>query len=153
MANEKQDTWIAKAQFDSKDFDSNIRKSQKSLQDFKKELNFDDAVRQMEGVAGKNGILESMANNLKKLTNEIAGIGNISTFIQQKIKGAWQGAANSVQSFVNSLTVAQKEAGAQKYDRVLKAVQTIKNATGDTEDYVLSLACMPISPLSQGVSQ
>lgn len=137
MASEQvHDKFVAEAQFDSKDFDKNIRKSQKTLEDFKKSLNFEDAVGQMEELHQSSGLLEGMAKNLKKLTSEIAGIGSISAYVQGKIKNAWQGAANSVENFAKSLTVVQKQAGAEKYDKLLKAVQTIKNATGDAEEYV-----------------
>lgn len=137
MADERvHDKYVAEAQFDSRDFDKNIRKSQKTLEDFKKSLNFEDAVGQMQDLQHSSGLLSGMAKNLKKLTNEIAGIGSISAFVQQKIQAAWHGAANSVENFAKSLTSVQRQAGAEKYDKLLKAVQTIKNATGDAEEYV-----------------
>lgn len=136
MAADMKDNRIVEMQFDSRDFDRNIRKSQKTLEDFKKSLNFDNAVEQMQEVGQASGILEGMAANLKKLTQEMVGIGTISGFVKGKIKKAWQDAANSVEGFTKSLTTAQKVEGEAKYDKLLKSVQTIKNATGDAEEYV-----------------
>ena len=140
MADQTKDTRVVEMQFDSRDFDKNIRKSQKSLEDFKKELNFDDAVKQMQSLDTEgNSILQNMARNLQKLTTELTGVGSVSSYIAQKIKGAWQGAMNSVEGFAKSLTTVQKAAGEEKYNKLLKAVQTIKNATGDTENAVYSV--------------
>lgn len=133
---EVMDDRIVRMRFDNKDFDKNIQKSQKTLEDFKKELNFDDAVRQMQGFAETSKILTSMSDNIRKLSDHFAGIGTLSEYIAGKVKQAWHGALNSVESFTKSLTVVQKQAGSEKYDGLLKAVQTIKSATGDTEDFV-----------------
>ena len=48
MPNREKDTRVVEMQFDSKDFDKNIRSSQKTLEDFKKSLNFDNAAGQMQ---------------------------------------------------------------------------------------------------------
>lgn len=139
MANKDVDSRIVEMQFDGSDFDKGIRKSQKSLEDFKKSLNFDDAAKQMETLSesGSFGdVINGMAKNIKKLATEFTGIGNLSTFIAQKIKHAWQDAFNSVERFAKSLTSDQITEGSKKYDGLLKSVQTIKNATGDSEDYV-----------------
>ena len=145
MANKQNDvdTRIVEMQFDSKDFDKNIRKSQKNLDDFKKSLNFDKASKQMQGFAGSmqefgdsTGVFANMAKNIQKLAKEFTGIGSIGTYIAQKIKSAWQGALGSVESFAKSLTTVQQQVGHEKYDKLLKSVQTIKNATGEAESVV-----------------
>lgn len=130
------DSVIAKAVFDNKEFDSNIKKSQKSLEDFKKDLNFDDASKQMMDFSTASKSILQMAADIGKLTNELTGIGKLSTYVAKKIKAAWQGALNSTEQFAKSLTVVQEKAGGEKYDGLLKAVQTIKNATNETEDEV-----------------
>lgn len=43
---------------------------------------------------------------------------------------------HSVEGFMKSLTTVQMQEGSNKYNGLLKSVQTIKNATGDAEDYV-----------------
>ena len=137
------DTRIVEAQFDSRDFDKNIRQSQKTLDDFKKALDFEDAAKQMQEVTEQGGpmgeMFDKLAANVQKLANEFTGIGSISTFVAQKIKAAWQDAANSVERFIKSLTTAQIQEGNKKYEGLLRSVQTIKNATGDTEAEVYSV--------------
>jgi hypothetical protein len=134
------ETKIVEAQFRSEDFDKNIRKSTKNLEDFKRSLRFDDAANQMRQVTEQGesmmGVFSNMASNIEKLSNEFTGIGSLSTYVAQKIKSAWQDAMHSVEGFVKSLTSVQMQEGSKKYDGLLKAVQTIKNATGDAEDYV-----------------
>lgn len=123
------DSRIVEMQFDSKDFDKNIQKSQKTLEDFKKMLNFDDASKQMESFAKSSDVLSSMAANIQKLTDNFAGIGNIGTEVAKKIHKAWTGALRSVEQFGKSLTVVQAQRGfSDKYQGLLKSVQTITNA-------------------------
>ena len=137
------DTRVVEMQFDSKDFDKNIRKSQKTLEDFKQSLNFEDAARQMsvmtQTTEQSNSLIAGMAENIKKLTNELAGFGNIGTFIAKQVKKAWEGALKSVGNFVKGLTTDQVSEGTKKYEKLLKSVQTIKNATGDSEQEVYSV--------------
>lgn len=134
---EVMDDRIVRMQFDSKNFDKNIQKSQKTLEDFKKELNFDDAARQMRGFAEASSVLTSMSDNLQKLSDHFAGIGTVSEYVAGKIKHAWQGALNSVEQFTKSLTTVQTGKGFDKYQGLLKSVQTITNAIeGVTEDQV-----------------
>ena len=140
MANKDVDTRIVEMQFDAKDFDKGIKQSTKNLEDFKKELNFDDGIKQMADVVGQsapmNRAILDMAKNIGKLATEFTGLGSVSTFIAQKVKNAWEGAANSVERFVKSMTSDQIRAGSDKYDRLLKSVQTIMNATGESEENV-----------------
>ena len=140
MANQEVDNRIVEMQFDAKDFDKNIRKSQKNLEDFKQALNFADAAKQMQQVAEStspvtNAIM-GMAQNVKNLSKEFLGIGRLSTYIAKKVKNAWQGALGSIERFAKSLSTAQVGVGKDKYEGLLRSVQTIKNATGDTEEYV-----------------
>lgn len=140
MSNQDIDRRIVEMQFDAKDFDKNIRKSQKNTEDFKKSLNFEQAAKQMQNVVTAtepvNSAILGMAKNIKDLTNEFLGIGKVSTYIAKKIKEAWQGALRSVEQFGRSMTTVQISEGKVKYEGLLKSVQTIKNATGDAEEYV-----------------
>jgi len=142
MANDTEKR-IVEMQFDNKDFDKNIRKSQKTLEDFKKSLNFDDAATQMKSFADStdpaNNVIQNMAKNVEKLAKEFAGIGSISAYVAQKIKKTWQDALGSVERFTKSLTTDQISEGSNKYNKVLKSVQTIKNATGEAEEVVYSV--------------
>lgn len=142
MADKAVDNLIVEMQFDGKDFDKNIRKSQKNLEDFKKSLNFEDAAKQMETLSdgGEFGsMFQNLTKNVQKLAKEFTGIGTIGSFVAQKLKHAWQDAANSVLAFTKSMTSDQITEGSKKYDGLLKSVQTIKNATGDAEETVYSV--------------
>jgi phage tail tape-measure protein len=132
------DNRVVQMQFDNKDFDKNIQKSQKSLEDFKKSLNFDDASSQMRAFAQSTNVLSTMADNIQKLTNNFVGIGNIGTEVAKKIHSAWTGAMRSVEQFTKSLTTVQMKTGfEEKYQGSLKAVQTILNAVeNSTENQV-----------------
>lgn len=140
VANTERDTRIVEMQFDAKDFDKGIRQSQKTLNDFKKDLDFEDASKQMESFNkegnGLMGMFSSMAKDINKLTKEFAGVGGISTYIAKKIKSAWEGALNSVERFAKSLTSDQIKAGMQKFEDLQQSVQTIKSATGESEEQV-----------------
>lgn len=140
MADERMvDSRIVEMQFDGKDFDKGIKKSQKTLEEFKKCLDFSDAAKQMEAVSSSGPLgnaISSIAANVKKLTKEFTGIGSIAVYVAQKIKKAWQGALDSVHGFLKSMTSAQVDVGREKYDKLLKSVQTIMNATGDSEEVV-----------------
>lgn len=69
------ETKIVEAQFRSEDFDKNIRKSTKNLEDFKRSLRFDDAANQMRQVTEQGesmmGVFTNMASNIEKLSNGI----------------------------------------------------------------------------------
>ena len=140
MANKEVDKRIVEMQFDGKDFDKNIRASQKNLEDFKASMNFDDAAKQMASVAEVsnpiNNAIMSMSKNLGKLAKEFTGVGSVGSFVAKKIKGAWQGAINSTERFLKSLTSEQITEGKKKFDMLTKSVMTIKNATHETEEEV-----------------
>lgn len=143
MPNVEVEKRILEAQFQNKDFNKNIRKSQKTLEDFKKSMNFDDAVQQMQNVTDQGTPMSKMftdlSHNVKRLADEFTGIGHLSTYIAQRVKSAWQGALRDVEQFSKSLTTAQIGVGSDKYDKLLKSVQTIMNATGDAEEDVYSV--------------
>lgn len=137
---ETKDTYELQAIFDSKHFDDKIRQSQKTVEDFKKSLNFDSASKQMQGfVEGGSNVasaIMSMAENVGKLTQDLVGFGNLTTYLKKRVKTLWEEAARSAENFAKSLTLVQKNVGSDKYDRLLKSVQTIKNATNESEEVV-----------------
>ena len=92
MADKAVDNRIVEMQFDGKDFDKNIRKSQKNLEDFKKSLNFEDAAKQMETLSdgGEFGsMFQNLTKNVQKLAKEFTGIGTVGSYVAQKLKHAW----------------------------------------------------------------
>lgn len=130
------DREIVQMQFDNKAFDSNIQQSQKTLEEFKKTLNFEDVARQMQSFSQAMAVLPKMATDIGALASRLTGFGSINDFVVKKIRETWESAANGILNFGKSLTTVQEHAGFTKYDGLLQAVQTIKNATGDAESYV-----------------
>ena len=140
VANNEKDTRIVEMQFDAKDFDKGIKQSTKNLEDFKKELNFEDVAKQMtsfsDEVSSIKGAITSMAADIRKLQVEFTGVGKLSNKIAKDIKKAWEGALDSVKRFAKSLTTDQISAGMEKFEKLQTSVQTIKAATGESEEQV-----------------
>lgn len=132
------DTRIVEMQFDNKDFEKNIETSQRSLERFKEELNFEDTSRSLDQFSrAANGLsFETLANNLQKLTDKFTGLGTVSEFVLSKVRGTLEDAANQLLGFGDMMTNVQMQAGMTKYELLNKSVQTIKNATGDAEETV-----------------
>ena len=139
MANGNNDTRIVEMQFDNKDFEKNIAKSQKSLEKFKKELNFEEASRGMDkfskSVKDADGF-DSLANNIQKLTDKFTGLGKASEFVMSRVRRSLESMGDKVISFTQSLTTVQQQAGFVKYESLNKAVQTLKSATGKEEQEI-----------------
>ena len=66
------DTRIVQMQFDNRQFEKNIRTSEKSLERFKKYLDFDACERSLSkfGKAAEQLTFDKMADNLQKLTDK-----------------------------------------------------------------------------------
>lgn len=129
------DTRIVQMEFDNKDFERDIAVSQKSLEKFKEELDFEDATKQMEDFSKSADSLtfDTLADNIQKLTDKFTGLGNIGEFVMSKIRSSIESTINSAIAFGNSMTTMQVQAGKGKYEMLNKSVQTIKNATDESE--------------------
>ena len=133
------DTRIVEMQFQNRDFEKNISQSQKSLEKFKKELNFDDTSKGMDKFTKSLKSMKSddgfgvMADNLQKLTDKFTGLGTVSEFVLSRIRRGLESMGDKVISFMNSMTTVQAQAGFTKYESLNKAVQTLKSATGKEE--------------------
>ena len=136
------DTRIVQMQFENRDFERNIAKSQKSLEKFKKELNFKETSKGMDkfskSVKDMDGF-ESLANNIQKLTDKFTGLGTMSEFVLSRVRRSLEGMGDKVISFANSLTTVQQQAGFVKYESLNKAVQTLKSATGKEESEIYGI--------------
>lgn len=129
------DNRVVRMQFENAQFERNIAKSKRSLADFKKELNFKETAAGLQNVFSKLNSLDlnGLINNVGKLADKFTGIGHISEMVMTQIQGNIRNAIASMSNFVDSMTTAQINAGKAKYELLNKSVQTIKNATGDTE--------------------
>lgn len=129
------DTRVVQMEFDNSKFDRNIRESQKTLDDFKEDLDFDDAINQMERFEKSSNSMkfDSLVDNIDKLASKFTGLGDIGEFAASKIRSAWEGALNKVIAFGKSISIDQMDPGMQKYEQLNKSVQTIMAATGREE--------------------
>jgi len=132
------DTRVVEMQFQNKDFEKNIATSQKSLNRFKKDLNFDDTSKGLEkfGKSMDSLKFDKFFDNIQRLTDKFTGIGDIGEFMISKIRHSLEEAANSAIRFSKSLTFDQVDAGKEKFEQLNKSIQTIKAATGKTEEEV-----------------
>lgn len=135
------DTRIVQMQFDNRDFERDIAKSEKSLTKFKKLLNFEDCEESLEefSKATKHMTFDSMAENLQRLTDKFTGLGTVSEYIISRIRHGLENAASSAKRFVDSMTIEQLNAGMEKFGQLNKNVQTIMAATGRSEEDVYTV--------------
>lgn len=130
------DTRIVEMQFENRDFERNISESKRSLERFKKELNFDEATKGIEkfsNAVSDTTVFNKMSDSIAKLSERFTGIGSVGDYVARKIRSAWEGAADSVGRFIQSMTTAQTSAGFGKYETLNKSVQTLKSATQKDE--------------------
>ena len=130
------DTRIVQMQFDNKDFEKNIAKSQSSLDKFKKSLNFDAVGKGLSNFENsvKNLAFDSLNNNIQKLTDKFTGLGRASEYVLSRIRASLEGVALQAEQFVKSLTMEQVRVGQNKYDALTKSVQTIVASESASEE-------------------
>lgn len=131
------DKRVVEMNFENKEFEKNIGTSQKSLEKFKKELNFDETSRGMKKFShemnGLDSVFTKMSSNLQKLADKFTGLGNIGEFFLSKIRRRFESMIDSSMRFAKSLTFDQIAAGKEKFESLNKSVRTIMAATGKTE--------------------
>ena len=135
------DTKIVQMKFENSQFERNIAKSTKSLADLKKELKFGETSNGLKKFFHSlNGIdLSGLTNNIAKLTDKFTGLGHVSEMVLTEIQSKIRGMVSQVMSFVDSMTTAQITIGKGKYEQLNKSVQTIINATGESEQTVYAI--------------
>ena len=128
-------------QFENRQFEKNIAKSKKSLEDFKKAMNFEDTSRNMEDFARSTNRLsfDGLASNIQKLTDRFTGLGDAGDYVLRRIRASIEGAAMQVETFVKELSTAQIKVGEGKYDALNKAVMTIVSTGKYTEEQAYSV--------------
>lgn len=135
------DTRIVQMQFDNRKFEKNIRTSEKSLDRFKKLLNFDSCEKSLDkfGKAAENLTFSKMEDNLQRLTDKFTGLGTVSEYVLSQVRHGLESAAAKAQQFFKSMTIEQVNAGFEKFGRLNKSVQTIMAATGRAEKDVYTV--------------
>lgn len=135
------DRRIIQMQFENKKFEKNIAKSTKSVEDFKKAMNFEEVTSGMKKFAeGTKNLtiagFDKLTNNIQKLTDKFTGLGTLSELVLSQIRRGIEHLAAEFSHFISSMTTAQVSAGMDKYNMLNKSVQTIKAATGESEETV-----------------
>ena len=132
------DTRIVQMQFDNKDFERNIKTSEKSLDKFKKYLDFDKCEKGLDGLSRslQNVDFGKLFDNVEKLTNKFTGLGTVTELILSQIRRGIESVAQSISNMVNQLTFKPIQEGKDKFDELNKSVKTIMGATGLEEEAV-----------------
>lgn len=135
------DNRVVQMRFENRQFERNIAKSKKSLEELKASMNFDETSKGMRRFAESMDSLRfnTLEENIQKLADKFTGLGTIGELVVSQIRRKIEEAARSVSGFVESMTTAQIGAGKSKFEMLNKSVQTIKAATGETEATVYSV--------------
>lgn len=125
------DTRVIQMLFDNQQFEKNIAKSQKSIEELKEAMNFEETSNGLKKFASGLSVLnfDALQSNIQRLTDKFTGLGNAGEYVLSRIRHGLESAAASMEQFVKSISVGQIDVGLGKYDSLTKAVQTI-TATG-----------------------
>lgn len=132
---ENMDTRIIQMKFENREFEKNIAKSKKSVEELKEAMDFDETSRGLEKFAEGTKVLgfDVLSQNVEKLMNKFTGLGTVSEYVLSRLRSYIEGAAQSVEGFIKSLTTSQISVGEFKYDSLNKAVMTIISGGQATE--------------------
>lgn len=140
MPNEQRDTRIVEMHFENRQFERNIAKSQKSLEDFKKELNFKETSRGLSKFFSDfdNINFQHLSSNIQALTDKFTGLGDAGEWVLSRIRNGLESTALQLEHFVKSFTTEQINIGQSKYDAMNKAAMSLISA-GTAEDEAYSV--------------
>lgn len=127
------DTRVVELQFQNREFERNIAQSQKSIEDLKEAMDFDETSRGLEKFTSSFDF-SRMESNLQRLTDKFTGFGNAAEFVISRIRRTIEGAAVSLESFIKSISSVQIPVGQGKYDALNKSVMSIVSGGKATED-------------------
>ena len=126
------DERIIQMKFENRQFERNIAQSKKSIEDFKKIMNFGDTSRDLEDFTKATNKLNfsTLMENVQKLTDRFTGLGDVGDYVLRRIRAGFDSIASSAEHFIKGLSIDQIVVGQGKYDALNKAVMTI-TATGE----------------------
>lgn len=136
MAGGNKDTRIVELQFKNREFERNIAKSTKSIEELKEAMDFDETSKGLDDFARSMGGLDfsKFGDNLQRLTDKFTGLGDAGEYVISRIRNALESAARSVEHFLASLSVQQIPIGEEKYNQLNKSVMTIVSGGKATEE-------------------
>lgn len=121
------DNRIIQMQFENREFEKNIAKSQKSVEDLKKAMDFDETSEGLKKFSRGMRALDfsALGSNIQRLTDKFTGLGNAGEYVLSRLRASIEGAASSMERFIRSISLEQISVGQSKYDSLNKSVQTI----------------------------
>lgn len=122
------DKRVVEMQFNNKQFEDNVGTSIKSLDNLKKGLNLDGAVKSLSNLdrAGKSFSLEGIANGVDAIANKFSTLGIIGITALQNITNS---AINMAKNIVSAFTIDPIKTGLSEYEIKMNAIQTILTNT------------------------
>lgn len=135
------DNRIMQLQFENRQFEKNIAKSKKSIDELKACMNFDETSKGLNKFSQSIDALSfsKLENNIQRLTDKFTGLGTVGELVVSQIRRHIESAAHKISNFIDSMTTAQVHAGLAKYEELNKNIQTIMAATQESEEYVSSV--------------
>lgn len=135
------DNRVIQMQFENRQFEKNIAKSQKSIEDLKEAMDFEETSRGLEKFTRATERLNfgTLEGNLQRLADKFTGIGNAGEYVISRIRASIEGAARELEYFVKSLTTSQISVGEDKYNQLNKAVMAIVSSGKYTEEQAYSV--------------
>lgn len=132
------DRRVIQLSFENQQFERNIAKSKKSIDELKQAMDFEQTSRGMSRFTeGMNSLrFDKLETNIQKLTDKFTGLGTVTELVVSQVRRGIEQMAARVSGFIDSMTTAQIHAGMEKYDMLNNSVQTIKAATGKDEKEV-----------------
>ena len=139
--NNATDTRIVQMQFDNKQFERNIKISEKSLDKFKKALDFSKCEKSLDNLSAATEKLkfDRMSDNIQKLTDKFTGLGTVSELVLSQIRRGIESTAAKISGMINQLGFEQISVGKTKFEELNKNIKTIMGATGLGEAEVMKV--------------
>lgn len=135
------DTRIIQMRFDNAQFEKNIAKSQKSIEELKEAMDFEETSKGLEKFSRGMDMLSfsNLTENIQRLTDKFTGLGDIGEYVISRIRRTIESTAQSIEAFIKSISVDQITVGESKYDALNKAVNTIIAGGKYTEEEAYSV--------------
>ena len=129
------DEKVVEMRFDNRDFENNIKDTMKTLEEFKKQLNFSGASDGLENIskAANKVNFNSLNDSIDTVKVKFSALDVIGVTALQNITNQ---AMNAGQRLAKALTIDNYIAGWSKYEQKTANVQTIMNATGKSIEEV-----------------
>jgi len=129
------DNRIVNMQFNNGQFERGVQTSVRSLEALKKGLKLDESARSLSNLnsVGRSFSLGGIADGVQNISNRFTTMGIVGVTALQNLTNA---AINMGLQLVKSVTIGPISQGYDDYIRKLTSLQTIMNATGESNEVV-----------------